>query len=248
MHGFDRRHDAANKIKKASLFGNATEHPGVAMAGKDMLKDRVAPVRDGAHFDDVAQPLRAVVTSKFSERSFDFFHIEKHMPFDHHLSVGRYHEVFAEGFRRRETKRRAHDGADLGVVVDAECRDIERTQIKCRMMANDDSHRRRPVPLFILTVDLPVVSRRHVQAKLPWTFHHVALEGDIVKAFIRVLHHRGHVDVWCRVHRVMADHRQLENVRVIAALDDLFDRRFARGNRYRINHRILAPGILQAQR
>ena len=248
MNRFDRRHDAANEIKETSLFRNAAEHPGIAMAGKDMLENRVASMRDGAYFDDVAQPLRAVVAGKFSEGPFHLFHIGKHMAFDYHFGVGRYHEVFAESFRRCEPQRLPHNRADLGVIINTEWRDIQRSQIKCRMVANHDRHRRRPVFLFVLAVDLPIVSRRHVQAKLPWAFHHVALEGDIVRAFIGVLHHRGHVDVWRRIHRMMPNYGEIVNIRLVAALDDLFDRRFARGNRYRVNHRILAPGILQAQR
>src|SRR3989337_604952 len=70
MHGFDRWHHAANEIEEAALFGNAAEHPGVAVAGEDMLEDSVAPVRDGAHFDDVAQPLRSVVAGELAERAF----------------------------------------------------------------------------------------------------------------------------------------------------------------------------------
>ena len=42
MHRFYRRHDAANEIEEASLFGNAAEHPGVSVTREDMLKNRVA--------------------------------------------------------------------------------------------------------------------------------------------------------------------------------------------------------------
>ena len=88
-------------------------------------------------------------------------------------------------------------------------------------------------------MDLPVVPRRHVQAKLARSLHHVALEGDIVKAFVRVFHHRRHVDVRRRVHGVMPNHGQVINVRFVAALDDLFDRRLAARNRYRCKHACL---------
>ena len=100
MHGFDRRHDAPDQVEQASFFGNAAEHPGVAMAGEDVLEDRVAPVGDGCDFDDVAQALRAVVAGEFSEGPFDFLSIGQHMPFDHHLGVGRHHEIIAESFGR----------------------------------------------------------------------------------------------------------------------------------------------------
>src|SRR6266542_5296367 len=112
------------------------------------------------------------------------------------------------------------------------------------MMANDDRHGRRPVFLFVLAMDLPVVSRRHAEATLPWTLHHVALEGDIVKAFIGVLHHRGHVDVWRRIHGVMADDGKIVNVCLVAALDDLFNRRLAARNRYRSDEHVLTAGVL----
>ena len=115
----------------------------------------------------------------------------------------------------------AHDGADFGVIIDAEWRDIQRSQIKSRMVANDDGDRRWSVLFFVLAMDLPVVSRRHVQAKLPWAFHHVALEGDIVKAFVGIFHHRRHVDVRRRVHGVVPDHGEVVNIGLVAALDDL---------------------------
>ena len=218
------------------------------MAREDVLEDRVAPVRDGAYLDDVAQPLRAVVAGEFSERSFDFFHVGQHMPFDHHLGVRRHHEILAESFRGREPQRRAHDRADLGVIIDAERRDVQRSQIKCRMVADDDRHRRRPVFFFVLAMDLPVVARRHVQAELPRAFHHVALEGDVVKAFVRILHHRRHIDIRRRIHGVMPNYRQVVNICLVAALDDLFDRRLAPRNRYRCKHRVFAARVLEAQR
>ena len=60
-----------------------------------------------AYFDDVSQPLRAVVAGKFAEGSLHFLHIGKHMPFDHHFGVGRHHEVLAEGFRWCESAARS---------------------------------------------------------------------------------------------------------------------------------------------
>ena len=46
----------------------------------------------------------------------------------------------------------------------------------------------------------------------------------------------------------MPNHRQLVNIRLLSALDDLFDRRIAPRNRYRSEHPVLAAGILEAQR
>ena len=195
MHGFDRRHDAANEIEEASLFGNPAEHPGVTVAGKDMLKDRVAPVRDGANFDDVSEPLRAVVAGEFAEGSFHLFHVgEAHAPsitISASAGTKKSSPKVSDGV---SLQRRSHDGADFGVIVDAERRDIQRTQIKCRVVADDDGDGRRPILFFVLTMDLPVMPGRHVQTKLPRSFHHVALEGDVVKASVGILHHRSHVD------------------------------------------------------
>ena len=46
----------------------------------------------------------------------------------------------------------------------------------------------------------------------------------------------------------MPDHRQVVNIRLIAALDDFFDRRLVSRNVYRRKHRVFAPGVLEAQR
>src|SRR5690349_19904760 len=151
------------------------------MTRENVLENGVAAMRDGGNLDDVAYTLRAIIAGKFSKRSLDFFDIGKHMTFDHHLGVRWHHEILAVSFRGREPKRCAHYRAHLGITVDAKRRNIQRPQIKSRLLADDYDHRRRPVFLFVLSMDLPVVVRRHVQAELARTFHHVALKSDIVK-------------------------------------------------------------------
>ena len=47
---------------------------------------------------------------------------------------------------------------------------------------------------------------------------------------------------------MMANDRQIVNSCLVAALDDLFDRRLAPRNRYRSKQHIFSPRILQAQR
>src|ERR1043166_7444222 len=111
MHGFDRRHDASNEIKEAPFFGNAAQHPSVAMAGKYMLEDGVLAVRDRADLNDVAHALRAVVAGKFAEGSFYLFDVGKHVAFDYHLGIRRHQEIFTQSLRWRESQRRSHDGA-----------------------------------------------------------------------------------------------------------------------------------------
>ena len=56
--------------------------------------------------------------------SFRLFRIGEHMAFDHHLGIGRHHKIFPKSFRRRESKRRSHNGADFGVIVNAEWRNV----------------------------------------------------------------------------------------------------------------------------
>src|SRR5499433_4065948 len=125
---------------------------------------------------------RSVITGEFAEGSFYLLDVGKHMPFDHHFGVSRNQEICSQSFRWCESEWRSHDGADFGVIIHAKGRDVQRSQIKCRMVADDDSDGRGAVFLFVLAMDLPVVTRRHVQAEFPWAFDHVALEGDIIKA------------------------------------------------------------------
>ena len=47
---------------------------------------------------------------------------------------------------------------------------------------------------------------------------------------------------------MMPNHRQLVNICLVTALDDLFDRRLAARNRYRCKHHVFAARILEAQR
>src|SRR5580765_4233424 len=106
MHSFDRRYDASNEIKEAPFFGNAAKHPGVPMAGKDMLEDGVLAVRDSANLNDVAHALRAVVAGKFAEGSFHLFDVGKHVAFDYHFSIRRHQKIFSQSLRRCESERR----------------------------------------------------------------------------------------------------------------------------------------------
>src|SRR5262245_11551809 len=103
MNGFDGWYNPANEIEETPFFWNPTEHPGVPVAGKDVLKDCIFPMRDRAHFDDVSQPLRAVVAGEFAEGSFYLFDVGKYMPLDHHVGVSRNQEISSQSFRWSES-------------------------------------------------------------------------------------------------------------------------------------------------
>src|SRR5690349_8871100 len=67
---------AALKMREQRGFArNRAEQQMLHFGGHDRMKDGIAPMRDGRHFDDFACFLRAVVLRKFAERTFRLAHV-----------------------------------------------------------------------------------------------------------------------------------------------------------------------------
>src|SRR3990172_6709364 len=248
MDRFDGRHDAANQVKKTPLFGNPSYHPVVPVADEDVLESRMAPGSDRGYLDYRAQPLRAIVAGELPERRLDLLNVRKHMPLNHYLGVRRHHEILSPSLRGCKPERLSHDGADAGIVIDTERRDIQRTEIEGRVMAHHNSYRSGTLLLLVLPVDLPVVPGRHVNAQPPWPLDHIAEKGHVIEALLRVFHHRGHVDVRGRVHSVMTHNRELVKIRIFPPFNDFFNRGFFGRDGHWRNKLFLSSSVLQAQR
>ena len=81
---------------------------------------------DGRHLDHRPEALGPVVAGELAKRPFDLFDAGRNLPLDDQLGIGGDEQVVPEGLGGRESERFAHDRPDLGVVVHAEGRDVER--------------------------------------------------------------------------------------------------------------------------
>src|SRR3989338_2500885 len=116
------------------------------------------------------------------------------------------------------------------------------------MVAYHDGDGCGPFLLLVLSMDLPAVPGRHMDAEPSRPFDHVAEKRHVVEAALRILHHRRHVEIGGGVHGVVAYYGKLVDIRLVPLLDDLLDRRLIRGANDRGNQLLLAPRIFETER
>src|SRR5579884_158282 len=247
VDGSDRGHDAFDAVVDGALLGEGAHRPYIAVAGEDVLVNRLAAAGDGLDLDHPAHPLRPVRTGKLAERAFDLARAGQDLALDEDVGVGRDQDVGAPYLARGEAQRTVHNRADDLIVVLAERGDVQGADEIGRMVADHDDDGRRLAALLVLADDLPIVAGGHVQAELARALVLHAQEGGIVGAAVGIAHEGRHVDVGPAVHAVVADDGELAEISALAHLDNLFHRRGGFGNDLRFEATLLAAGVFQRE-
>ena len=238
-HGPHRGHHGADGAVEVRLHGDRRQQHVVQVRDGDVLKHRVAPMRDRPHLDDFALALAQAIAGELAERSLGRALAGQDLALEHHLGVRGHQHV--GGATADELQRLAEQPAHDRALVLVDGADGQRAEGDRRVHPDHQGERQHLAALLGDPLELPqVLAERQVDRRRVASLDHQPVVRAVPRLRCRIPRERDcGGDVGARVALVMHDLRQRVEIDVRARQHDLLRRRGVDdAGRYGLVHRL----------